>query len=120
MKKPFKTVLTASLQDEQKALDERFEKADSVLLNPLEKKEPISPPSKVKSCTFSIPETEIVALENLFSRALKLGCRTNKSELLKAGIQTLGRMDDAQLESTISRVEKKGVGRRGTYHVINV
>ncbi len=61
--------------------------------------------------SFTIPENDYALFETLKRRALAAGIEVKKSELLRAALVTLGKLDDAELVKTIGRVERIKAGR---------
>lgn len=108
--KSMKDALKKSVNQESKALETRFSKADKILGNAKQKTEPAKK-EKVIRDTFSLPESEHSLLADLSDKALQLGIKTNKSELVRAGLKVLDGMSDAQLRKTLKAVEKIKTGR---------
>lgn len=73
-----------------------------------------SKPRKVKlvRASYTLPDTECAALLDLKSRITKLGTASKKSELLRAGIALLAKLDDAALKLAIAEVEVIKTGRK--------
>jgi hypothetical protein len=61
--------------------------------------------------SFTIPKDEYAVLEALKSRALALGQHVRKSELLRAGIQALGTMNDGAFLKAVGAVPTLKTGR---------
>jgi hypothetical protein len=61
--------------------------------------------------SFTIPEAEYNKLDNLKARGLKLEIPIKKSELLRAGLVALERMDDSEFLDIIKSVERLKTGR---------
>jgi len=61
--------------------------------------------------SFTIPKDEYAVLEALKSRALGLGQHVRKSELLRAGIQALGAMNDGAFLKAVGAVPTLKTGR---------
>ena len=104
--------LAQSLQDENAAVENRFERAGRVL------GEQGSPPRKqalVIRDTFSFPDFDYVLLSELQQRCLQGGHHSSKSELVRAGLKALIQMKPADLLKAAQAVEKLKPGRaRGT------
>ena len=104
--------LAQSLQDENAAVEERFERAGRVL------GEQGSSPRKKELAirdTFSFPDFDYVFLSELQQRCLQSGHHASKSELVRAGLKALIQMKPADLLQAIQAVEKLKPGRaRGT------
>ena len=105
--------LAQSLQDENDAVDERFERAGRVL------GEQGSSPQKKASVirdTFSFPDFDYVLLSELQKRCLQGGHHSSKSELVRAGLKALIQMKPGELLRAAQAVEKLRPGRvRGTH-----
>lgn len=71
------------------------------------------PPKKVKLIrdSFSIPENDYVLFTTLKQRALAAGIDVKKSEVLRAALVTLAKLDDAALVTAIGLVERIKTGR---------
>ena len=73
-------------------------------------------PIKVKKTklvrdSFTIPKDEYVVIENLKTRAGKLGQAVKKSELLRAGVKALAAMSDLQFKAALNNVPTIKTGR---------
>ena len=70
-------------------------------------------PKKVKLIrdSFSIPENEYALFSTLKQRALAAGVDVKKSEVLRAALATLAKLDDAALVAAIGLVERIKTGR---------
>lgn len=116
-KKMFDTVKVRSTVAQQDvALVDRFEKADSILLKT---PEPISAPAptprktSVIRDTFSMPPDDYARIEELRITANREGrSSTSKSEVVRAGLQALGLLNGQQLVETLDRLEKLLPGRK--------
>ena len=61
--------------------------------------------------SFTMPKDEYAVLDQLKSRAAKLGRPTKKSEVLRAGVQALAAMGDAAFLATVTAVPAIKTGR---------
>lgn len=61
--------------------------------------------------SFTMPKTEYVAIDALKARAARLGRPAKKSEMLRAGVQALTAMTDAQFLACVSAVPAIKTGR---------
>jgi hypothetical protein len=61
--------------------------------------------------SFTIPKAEYVALESLKLRAADLKRPTKKSELLRAGIAAMSKMNDKEFLAAVSSVPSLKTGR---------
>lgn len=116
-KKMFDNVkVRATVTQQDVALVDRFEKADSILLKATEfVPEPV--PSQQKSSvirdTFSMPPDDYARIEELRIIANKEGrSSTSKSEVVRAGLQALGLLNGQQLVEALGRLEKLVPGRK--------
>lgn len=75
-----------------------------------DKKEPARK-SKLVRDSFTLPETDYALFETLKQRALAAGAEVKKSELLRAALATLAKLDDAEFIKTVGSVERIKPGR---------
>ena len=77
------------------------------------KPEKVSKPKKAKLIrdSFTMPEHEYAALGELKKRLLPLGVAAKKSELLRAGVALLAKLDDQALGAALAGVEVIKTGR---------
>jgi hypothetical protein len=75
--------------------------------------EPDKPPrlEKVVRDSFTMPKAEHARLAALKGRVLKHGIAVKKSELLRAGVQLLETLGDAELRAALSRLKRVKTGR---------
>ena len=125
-KRKMADALTASLNNEQDAVQKRFELAESVL----EKKAPkiqtpkasskvavIASPKpkplqeKVIRDTFSLPQTDYTLIDALRKRCLKAETSATKSEIIRAGLHALSAMNNQELTQTLKSLQKVKAGR---------
>lgn len=116
-KKMFDNIkVRATVVQQDVALVDRFEKADSILLKITEPPpESIPAPQKtsVVRDTFSMPPDDYARIEVLRIIANKEGrSSTSKSEVVRAGLQALGLLDGKQLVEALNRLEKLVPGRK--------
>lgn len=71
------------------------------------------PPKKQKLMrdSFTLPESDYALFAILKRRALDVGLDVKKSELLRASLALLAKLDDAELMAAIGRVERIKTGR---------
>lgn len=109
-----KVRLTVAQQDV--VLEDRFEKADSVLLQtPKPTAAPTSTPQKtmVIRDTFSMPADDYARIEKLRIAANREGrSSTSKSEVVRAGLLALSSLNGQQLVEVLARLEKLSPGRK--------
>lgn len=95
-------------------LEDRFDKADSVLL---QMPKPTAPMPKQKTSvirdTFSMPSHDYVRIEALRIAANKEGrSSTSKSEVVRAGLLALSSLNGEQLVEVLDQLEKLAPGRK--------
>jgi hypothetical protein len=74
------------------------------------KKQPVKKPKLVRD-SFTMPESDYALFASLKQRALAAGADVKKAELLRAGLATLAKLDDAELVKAIGLVERIKTGR---------
>jgi len=121
MAKNIKAALSQSVDDERAAVENRFEKAESLLnkgrkpeqpkevKKPIPKTAPVKP--KVIRDSFTIPESDYRLIALLKEKCLKLGFDTNKGEILRAGLKVLAELQVDELRKAIESVERVKTGR---------
>lgn len=67
--------------------------------------------AKLVRDSFTIPKVEYAVIEQLKKRAAHAGVASKKSELLRAGIMALARMDDTTFSATMHAVPTLRTGR---------
>ena len=102
--------LAQSLQDENAAVEDRFERAGRILGG---KKRPLRKKTLVVRDTFSFPDFDYVFLSELQQRCLRNGHYASKSELVRAGLKAMMQMESDDLLKTVQAVEKLKPGRVG-------
>ncbi|NEQ52900.1 MAG: hypothetical protein F6K11_22630 [Leptolyngbya sp. SIO3F4] len=117
--------MSKTIEAEENAVRSRFEKAESLLGEKRKKtkrakgegeqgKQPkkVKPSkSKVIRDSFSLPKDDYGLIKNLQKRCLGLAQSVSKSELVRAGLQALVKMPDAELVKVLSSLEKIKTGR---------
>lgn len=66
---------------------------------------------KVVRDSFTMPQSEYAKIGELKQLCLKSGLHVKKSELLRAGLNALGKLSAAQLKAALSGLEKIKTGR---------
>jgi hypothetical protein len=61
--------------------------------------------------SFTIPKNEYSNIESLKQKSALLGCPAKKSELLRAGIQLLTTLSDAQFRKALAQIPTVKTGR---------
>lgn len=104
-KTPAKPVKKAPAAAKEKVADApKTEKAPKV------KKQAPKKPKLVRD-SFTIPETDYALFATLKQRALTAGVEVKKSEILRAAVLVLAKLDDAELVKAIGLVERIKTGR---------
>jgi hypothetical protein len=116
-KKMFDNVKVHSTVAQQDvALGDRFDKADSILLKapePTLKPTPTLRKTSVVRDTFSMPQDDYARIEELRITAAKEGrISTSKSEVVRPGLQVLGSLNGQQFIEALNRLEKLVPGRK--------
>lgn len=111
-----KAKLRSTVAQQDVALVDRFDKADSILLKatePTTELRPTTQKSSVVRDTFSMPPDDYSRIEELRITAAREGrVSTSKSEVVRAGLQALGALNGQQLVEALSRLEKLVPGRK--------
>ncbi len=84
-------------------------KAESEAQKPLKKKKAAK--AKVIRDSFSFPEEDYQKISALKKTCLSAGVHINKSELLRAGLHLLSKLDIESLKQALEQVEKVKTGR---------
>jgi len=66
---------------------------------------------KVVRDSFTMPQPDYDIIAEIKQKALKAGLHVKKSELLRAGLHVLAKLNAAQLKQTIASLEKIKTGR---------
>lgn len=114
-KKDMKSALGASLKAEERAVRDRFEKAESVIGGGKSSSRTEQPPSngasKVIRDSFTIPADEYELISRVKKRCMKAGISANKSEVLRAGLAALETMADKDLANLFAKLQRVKTGR---------
>lgn len=118
-KKDMKSALKNSLSVEEKSVQDRFEKAETLFGD--SKQESLSRDKKLKHKeqekvkvvrdSFTMPQTDYELITALKNRSLNSGVQTTKSEILRAGLLALDQMTDTDFLDKLENVEKIKTGR---------
>ena len=122
-KKDFSSALRATSTQQKAVIEDRFSRADSVLLNPagvaaaapVVKAEPVmAPPSKelVTRDTFSMPTEEHAIIEKLRLIAAKEDVLANKSEIVRCALLLLAEVNSDELLKRLAGLKKGKLGRK--------
>jgi hypothetical protein len=108
--------LRSTVAHQDQALEDRFAKADSILLKtPAPAPEPVPAPQKssVVRDTFSLPPSDYALIDALRRTAAKEGrISTSKSEVIRAGLQVLRLLEGQDLMQALDRLDKIRPGRK--------
>lgn len=66
---------------------------------------------KVVRDSFTMPQSDYDLIAVIKQKALKSGLHVKKSELLRAGLQALSKLNTAQLKQAVNNLEKIKTGR---------
>lgn len=77
----------------------------------LKKEKKLTEKVKVVRDSFTMPRTDYDLIADLKQKALKSGLHVKKSELLRAGLQALAKLNDAQFKLAVNNLEKIKTGR---------
>ncbi|NDY95050.1 hypothetical protein [Wenzhouxiangella limi] len=114
-KSRFRDRIDKTLAEERDAVQERFSKADIALGNREKEntRRKNAPAKKVVRDNFSMPEEDYALIEEIRQRLIREhALARNKSEVLRAGLIALTRMDSADLAEAISQVVILKPGRK--------
>lgn len=107
-KAPAKAVKKAPAAAKEKAaVAPKAEKAEKAAKA---KKQAPKKPKLIRD-SFTIPETDFALFASLKQRALTAGVEVKKSEILRAAVVVLAKLDDAELVKAIGLVERIKTGR---------
>lgn len=109
-----KTAINKALATAKKAAKPAVKptaKKAKAMPKPAEKKSEKEPKVKVVHDSFSMPKTEYRKIAEIKETCLEAGLHVKKSEVLRAGLKALGKMNKAQLKSAIAELEKVKTGR---------
>jgi hypothetical protein len=111
-KKDIKAALGASLKAEERSVQSRFEKAESLLGKGRGATAPAeNGASRVIRDSFTIPDGEYELISQIKKRCMKAGISANKSEVLRAGLAALDAMQDKELARVFGELTKVKTGR---------
>ncbi len=69
-----------------------------------------TPVEKVVRANFTVLESDLDLIAQVKKKCLSLGIETNKSELIRAGIDALSKLSDNKLRDTLAHLPKPKVG----------
>ena len=109
-----KTAINKALAEAKKAAQPVVKptaKKIGAMPKPAAKKSEKEPKVKVVHDSFSMPKIEYRKIAEIKEACLEAGLHVKKSEVLRAGLQALGKMNKAQLKSAMAGLEKVKTGR---------
>ena len=115
-KKDFSSALRATTTQQKAVMEDRFSRADSVLLNPSVAAAPLAlaEPAKelVTRDTFSMPTEEHAIIERLRLIAAKEDVLVNKSEIVRCALLLLTEVGSDELLKRLGTLKKGKPGRK--------
>jgi hypothetical protein len=70
----------------------------------------VTPKENVVRANFTVLQSDLELITQIKKRCLLLGIDTNKSELIRAGIDALSKLSDNKLRDTLAQLPKPKVG----------
>ena len=111
-RKDMKGALGASMKAEEEAVTDRFARADAHLgTSTPPPNAPLEEPSKVIRDSFTMPSSDYALIADIKERCLKAGTNVTKSEVLRAGLTALIKLDEPDLLQVIQSLSKVKTGR---------
>lgn len=111
-RKDMKKALGASLKAEERAVKDRFERAETALAKTeAAPKASGNGAEKVIRDSFTMPAVDYGLINRIKDRCLRKGIVANKSEIVRAGLAALDAMSDATLTESVKKVPKIKTGR---------
>lgn len=114
-KKSFDSKLSSTINEQDRAVQERFDKADSVMIKP----QPSLPALGMRTAsgvirdTFSMPPADYALIAELRTKAARAGHIATKSDMVRAGLHALSALDEQELVKAISILVRVMPGRKG-------
>ena len=71
-----------------------------------------APKEEMVRANFTVLQSDLALVDTIKKRCLLLGIETNKSELIRAGIDSLAKLSDTKLRDTLANLPKPKVGRK--------
>ena len=122
-KRDMKSALKGSIESEERAIESRFEKAEAVFGNKpiVDSESKVESPKipkkrkvekiKVIRDSFTLPQLDYDLIKILKQRSLKAGVEITKSEIIRAGLQSLDQMTESDFLNRLGQIEKIKTGR---------
>jgi hypothetical protein len=106
--------LRETIANQNKATQERFDRADSMLLGarPIPVPEPVPSKSSVVKGTFSMPPDDYALIEKIRTKVAKEGHISANSEVIRAGLHALDLLEGPKVIDMLDRLEKMTPGRK--------
>lgn len=108
--------LNSTVERQDQVLRDRYDNADSILLKssaPASDSAPAPQKSSVVRDTFSMPPDDYALIEALRTTAALEGrISTSKSEIVRAGLRALHRLDGMELTKVLGQLTKVPPGRK--------
>jgi hypothetical protein len=106
--------LRETLANQGKTTQDRFDRAESILLQtrPTPVAEPVPPKSSLVKGTFSMPPYDYALIEKIRTKAAKEGHISPNSEVIRAGLHALDLLEGPELVDMLERLEKLTPGRK--------
>jgi hypothetical protein len=107
--------LRETIANQNKATQERFDRADSMLLGarPIPVTEPVPAKSSLVKSTFCMPPEDHALIEKIRTKVAKEGHISANSEVIRAGLHALDLLEGAKVVDMLHRLEKMAPGRKG-------
>ena len=108
------TKIRQTIANQDKVTQERFDRADSILLQarPMSVLEPVPQKSSLVKGTFSMPPDDYSLIEKIRTKAAKEGHISPNSEVIRAGLHALDLLEGRELVDMFERLEKMTPGRK--------
>lgn len=108
------TKIRQTIANQDKATQERFERADAMLLGArqIPVPEPVNSKSSLVKCTFCMPPDDYSLIEKIRTKAAKEGHISANSEVIRAGLHALNLLEGREVVDMLDRLEKMTPGRK--------
>lgn len=118
-KKDFSSALRSTALQQKSVVEDRFSRADSVLLNPAAAPAPVPLPVSEPAAkalvirdTFSLPPEVHELIESTRQAAAKEGILLNKSDIVRDALTMLGSLSQEQLLERMRNLKRLKPGRK--------
>lgn len=111
------TKIRQTIANQDKATQERFDRADSILLGarPIPTIESGPEKSSLVKGTFSMPPYDYALIDKIRTKAAKEGRISASSEVIRAGLHALDLLEGQELVGMLDRLEKMTRGRKSKF-----